>query len=88
MKASHDDQGRREWLDERGRYHCLDGPALESQTGRKTWFVHGREIYCEASGCWPDGRVDANLFCIGNKVFDGPKIPARRPHGPIRRPHG
>lgn len=79
MKASHDEQGRREWLDSNGLYHRLDGPALESSSGLKTWIVHGNEIYAECMTMFEGGDIDSNAFLVDGKDFQGPDIPVRRP---------
>jgi len=79
MKASHDEHGRREWLDSNGLRHRLDGPALESHTGRKTWAVHGKEVYAECAIMWEGGYIESNAFLVDGKDLRGPDIPVRRP---------
>jgi hypothetical protein len=33
------------YYDTEGRFHRLDGPAVEYQNGTKVWFYHGKHIH-------------------------------------------
>lgn len=37
-----DDSGRKEWYNQSGQPHRLDGPAVEWASGRKEWWVNGK----------------------------------------------
>ena len=41
MPLEIDKHGNREWLNSKGQYHRIDGPAIEYINGSKEWWMNG-----------------------------------------------
>jgi hypothetical protein len=68
------DDGTQQWLDENGRLHRDDGPALVLPNGQEEWYRHG--ILHREDGpavVWPDGR---EAWCRHGMLHreDGPAV--------------
>ena len=69
--------GRKAWLDKYGKYHRLDGPAVEHTDGRKEWYVLGKRHRLDGPAVeHPDGRkvwwVKDKIHRLGGPAFEHP----------------
>jgi len=37
------DSGDKHYLNDKGEFHCLDGPAIERSNGSKFWYINDKE---------------------------------------------
>lgn len=61
--------GNKIWRNENGKYHRLDGPAIELTCGTKEWYINGEFIGRNDKGFWdlwdrliPEQRQNSNLL--------------------------
>jgi hypothetical protein len=72
-KLKVDEYGTKRWLNEKGKYHRLDGPAYEGSSGYKSWWVNGRLHRLDGPAVErPDGYKEwwINHWCLLENEFE------------------
>ena len=70
-----DNEGNKEWLNEKGLYHREDGPAFISDE-RKEWYIDGRPHREDGPAIETKDPEDENEWYINGKLHreDGPAV--------------
>ena len=68
------DDGTKVWYDNMGRFHRLDGPAIEYSNGSKAWWVHDKRHRIDGPAIeWNDGAKFWYVHGVCHRV-DGPAV--------------